>query len=84
LRSSCLICIGMCPMFLTAPSLKSSNIEILDQLCWSPNKEKDYMRDCMAKKGGGPFYQVVQDGWKRVGYWDCFESWEACESLGVD
>jgi hypothetical protein len=49
-------------MFLIVASPKSSNIEILDQLRWSPNKEKDFLRDCMAEKGGGSFSRVVQDG----------------------
>jgi hypothetical protein len=49
-------------MFLTAASPESSSIEILDQLRWSLNKEKDYLRDCMAEKGGGPFSWVVQAG----------------------
>jgi hypothetical protein len=52
----------MCPTLLTTASLESSNIEILDQLCWSPNKEKEFLRDCVVEKGGGLFSQVVQDG----------------------
>jgi hypothetical protein len=52
----------MFPTFLIASSPESSNIEILDQLRQSPNKEKDCLRDCVSEKGGGSFSQVVQDG----------------------
>jgi hypothetical protein len=27
-----------------------------------PCKEKEFLRDCMEEKGGGPFSWVVQDG----------------------
>jgi hypothetical protein len=60
-------------------NLESSSIEILDQLHWSLNKEKDCLRDCKVEKGGGLFYQVV-----KARYLDCCESWEAYESLGAD
>jgi hypothetical protein len=49
-------------MFLTVASPESYSIEILDQLRWSPNKEKDYLRDCVTEKGGSPFSRVVQAG----------------------
>jgi hypothetical protein len=54
--------IGLCPVLLTTVSPESSSIEILDQLCWSQNKEKDSLRDYVAEKGGCPFSRVVQDG----------------------
>jgi hypothetical protein len=55
-------CVGLCPALLTAAGPESSNIEVLDQLRWSPNKEKDCLRDCMAEKDGGSFSRVVQAG----------------------
>jgi hypothetical protein len=61
-------CVGLCPVLLTATSSESSNIEILDQLHWSLNKEKDCLRDCMVEKGGGSFYRVV-----KARYLDCCE-----------
>jgi hypothetical protein len=48
-------CIGLCLVLLIVASPESSSIEILDQLRWSPNKEKDFPRDCVAEKGGGSF-----------------------------
>jgi hypothetical protein len=52
---------GLCPFFLTDANPESSIIEILDQLRWILNKEKDCLRDYMEEKGGGSFSPVVQD-----------------------
>jgi hypothetical protein len=49
------MCIGQCESLFTAVSPESSNIDILDQLRWSPWKEKDGLRDYVEEKGGGPF-----------------------------
>jgi hypothetical protein len=38
----------------------------------------------MEEKGGGLFSPMVEVGQKREWYLDCCESWEFCESLGVD
>jgi hypothetical protein len=66
-------------------SLESSSIDILDQLCWRPwKKEKDFLRDYMEEKGGGPFSWVVEARWKRSGYLDCYGCWETYESLRDD
>jgi hypothetical protein len=62
LRPTCIRCVGLFLAFLTPVSPESSSIEILDQLHWSPNKEKDYLRDYVEEKGGGPFSQVVKVG----------------------
>jgi hypothetical protein len=62
MRPTCLRCIGLCLALLTAASPESSIIEILDQLSWSPNKEKDFLRDYVVEKGGVLFSWVVKDG----------------------
>jgi hypothetical protein len=55
-------CFGLCTTFLIDAIPKSSNFDIPDQLHWSSNKDKECLRDFMAKKGGGPFSRVVQAG----------------------
>jgi len=55
-------CVGLRPTFLKVASPESSSIDILDQLCWSLNKEKDCLRDCVAETVGGPFSRVAQAG----------------------
>jgi hypothetical protein len=59
----------MCPIFLTPTSPESSIIEILDQLRWSTNKEKDCLRDCMAEKGGGCSLGWCKMGRRELGTW---------------
>jgi hypothetical protein len=50
-------------------SPESSGIEILDQLRWSSNKEKDCLRDYMAEKGGGSFSGWCKLGRREMGTW---------------
>jgi hypothetical protein len=54
---------GLYPVFLTTTSRESSNIEILDQLCWRPWKEGEGLPEGLCGREGWKFILSGGTGW---------------------